>query len=194
MKLIQIVFEKATAAIAAVIVFFAPVAPEPAAPAKPPVKEILDGASTDAPMETEAASAEVKETLDAPIYVELLPEPVTIDSGDDTVTVTSVRVYEPEESEPEERDEAREKRAANPLREQENNVATKTKLYTITPQEGSPLKPRSEITADELREYVLRTNYDVIAFRKAMEEATVDELVKYLEQNGFEVEVTEARE
>jgi len=59
--------------------------------------------------------------------------------------------------------------------------------YTITPQSGSPLQPRHKISFEQLRQYVLSTNYDYVAFRKKMEVATEQDLIDYLVANGFKV-------
>lgn len=59
--------------------------------------------------------------------------------------------------------------------------------YNVAPQEGSPLEAKEGLTVEALREYVLSTNPDVVAFRKKMEVASAEELVNYLVQNGFTV-------
>lgn len=70
---------------------------------------------------------------------------------------------------------------------EEDNQMPEETLYTIIPQEGSPLEGREDITLAEMRDYVIQTNYDVLTFRQSMETATADELIEWLEANGFEV-------
>lgn len=76
----------------------------------------------------------------------------------------------------------------NIFREQDYQMES-TKTYSITPQEGSPLKPRTDISLEELRDYVIQTNYQIVSFRQKMAEATEEELIEYLEHNGFTVVV-----
>lgn len=80
--------------------------------------------------------------------------------------------------------------AGDIFEDQENtSMPTKEKLYTITPQKGSPLKPRENITLEQLRDYVIQTNYQIVAFREKMATASEDELIDYLKANGFTIEI-----
>ena len=59
--------------------------------------------------------------------------------------------------------------------------------YSVVPQTDAKLKKKDAMTLDELRDYVLKTNPNVVAFRKKMQGASAEELVNYLVQNGFTV-------
>ena len=87
-------------------------------------------------------------------------------------------------------EEEKPKKPDNIFQEQEDTSMAKVeKTYSVTPQEGSPLKSRKNLSLEELREYVLQTNYQVLSFRKQMKVASAKELIAYLEQNGFTVEI-----
>jgi len=177
MTIIKLILEKAGAAIASVLLVILPAPSSPVAPTVAPVevapvKEILDGAAIDLTPQAGYVAPTVNETIDEPT-----PEPVTV----------VVQIEEPEEE-----DAPRASRDRDPLRDEEKEtpMATKEKLFTITPQEGSPLKPRTKIDLEQLRAYVIATNPEAGRFVKQMESATQDEMVAYLKSNGFEVEIS----
>lgn len=68
-------------------------------------------------------------------------------------------------------------------------MTASAKAYSITPQKGSPLKARENISLEEVREYVIATNYQIVSFREKMATASEAELLDYLKANGFTIEI-----
>lgn len=121
--------------------------------------------------------------------VEDMPAPIVI-----TVELPPIPPVVEEEEEPEEEDEEESETgfetAGSIFDEQEEITMPEEEtpiLYDIEVQEGSPLSPRTGITLEEMRDYVLQTNYNVLTFREQMETATAQELIDWLEANGFQV-------
>ena len=142
---------------------------------------------TPAPIEI-VESAPVVETEITPtqIVVEKKTTPLSSNTALEVVSVPDVPsvIIQIEEKKPEKKD--------NIFKEQEDlAMGTISKTYSITPQEGSPLKSRKDISLEQLREYVIQMNYQVVAFREKMAEASEGELIEYLNHNGFVVETNE---
>lgn len=156
----------------------------------------LSSAPVEIPVEPTPAPIEIVEVEPAPEVIEnITPAQIVVEqkttslSNNTALEIVSTPetptvIIQLEEKKPEKKD--------NIFKEQEDlAMGTIEKKYSITPQEGSPLKPRKDISLEQLREYVIQMNYQVVAFRQKMAEASEGELIEYLNHNGFVVETNE---
>lgn len=160
------------------------IVPAPVAVPEPAPVEVVEIVEVDPPAAPIEEPAE--EEVAVPVIVAPVPAPLQIINVPETALDPEVNlpavIIEIKEKDPEKSD--------NIFKEQEEEVEN-TKLFSITPQEGSPLKPRTNITLEQLRDYVIQTNYQVVAFRQKMAEASEDELLDYLKSNGFTIKTNE---
>ena len=140
------------------------------------VKKVLSPTTS-----TTATNVQSQPSTVAPISIPVTPQPLLVPSPAPVALPQPVVITQPvivqvqPQSQPP---------TDNPLNDQ--TPAPNTTIYDIVPQAGSPLKSRQGLDLEGLRAYIMGLN-NSIGFQVRIQNATADELVAYLQDNGFQV-------